>query len=128
MRDEVVLVGSGFDRMIALSVALQGKSFDVTVIHASSNAIGEAKASGLHPTALLVTLDGTENVADARALMSSLPDTHILFVTPERPPSAALARIVRTYGGAILSADDADVVVVATLIAMTANTATADAR
>jgi hypothetical protein len=128
MRDEVVFIGSAFDRMLALSVALQGKNCDVTVIRARKTALGEAMACGLHPTAMLVTLDGTETVTEVRELMSALPETRILCVTPARPPSAALARIVRAHGGAILSADDADVVVVATLIAMSAKPALVDAR
>lgn len=128
MRDAMMLVGSDFERMIRLSVALHGKSYDVTVIQATSNAVAEATACVFHPKVMLVTLEDGENVADVRALMSSRPETRILFLTPYRPPSAALARIVRSQGGTILSADDADVVVVATLIAMaTATSAIADA-
>ncbi len=120
MRDTILLVGSSFDRMISLSVALQGKSYDVAVVHAPGNALERAAACALRPQAMLVTLDGTENVVDVRALMSRLPQTRVLVLTPDCPPSAALARIVRSHGGAILSADDADIVVVATLIAMAA--------
>jgi hypothetical protein len=129
MRDEIVLMGSDFGRMIELSAALHGKNYDVTIIHATtSNSVVEATASSIHPRAMLIGLNSSENVADVRALMSGKADTRFLFLTPERPPHAALARVVRSYGGAILSARDANVVVISTLIAMSSrSSAMADA-
>ena len=125
MRDDIVLVGANLNRMLALSVALQGKSYNVTVIHAEGDALAEAARCPRHPTTMLVALGETENVVDIRALLSSMPDTRMLFLTPDHPPSAALARIVRSFGGAILPDDEADVVIVATVIAM--NSTRADA-
>jgi hypothetical protein len=57
-----------------------------------------------------------------RALLSASPETRFVFIVPQMPPRAPLARVAREHGGVILSRRDASIVVVATLVASLAET------
>lgn len=120
MSREIVLAGADLDRLIALSVALGGKQYEVTILQAQEP-VSEVLRLHRIPSSLLVDLTGHENVVELRAMSSQFRGAVMLLLTPDRPPSAAVARIVRSAGGAILCAEEPDVVVVATLIAMNAN-------
>jgi len=117
MARNVILVGEDYEILMELAVGLRGTPYAVTV---SESARPLARASQLvthWPKAMLVMLDGLENVVDVRALLSSSPETRFVFIVPQMPPRAPLARLVREHGGVILSRGDAPIVVVATLVA-----------
>jgi hypothetical protein len=116
---DVVLVGAHVDRLIALSLALGARAYEVTIVRSDEPLVDALNYPG-SPAAMVLSLAGHENVADRRALLSAHPTTRCLLLTPHRPPSAALARIVRAHGDVILPVDEPDVVVVATLIAVNA--------
>jgi hypothetical protein len=120
MKREIILAGTDLDRLAALSVALSGKQYDVTIVQGQAP-VADVLRLQARPTALLVALNGSENVVDVRTLVSRLNGAAILLLTPDRPPSAALARIVRSAGGAILPANEPDIVIIATLVAMNAH-------
>ena len=120
MKREIILAGTDLDRLAALSVALSGKQYDVTIVQ-GQEPVADVLRLQAKPTALLVALNGSENVVDVRTLVSRFNGAAILLLTPDRPPSAAFARIVRSAGGAILPVDEPDIVIIATLVAMNAH-------
>lgn len=69
---------------------------------------------------MLVELTGRENVVALRGLLEGLEGTRIVFTVPEIPPSAAMARLVRTHRGSILPREESVVIMTATLISMAA--------
>ena len=103
-------------------MGLRATPYTVTVAE-SARPLARALQLVAHwPKAMLVMLDGSENLVDVRALLSSSPETRFVFIVPQMPPRAALARVVREHGGVILSRSDAPIVVVATLVASLAET------
>jgi len=122
MAGNVILVGDDYGILMELAVGLRGTPHTVTVAQ-SARPLARALQLVAHwPKAMLVTLDGLENVVDVRTLLSSSPETRFVFVVPEMPPRHPLARVVRDYGGVVLSRGDAPIVVVATLVASLAET------
>jgi hypothetical protein len=126
MKSGVVLVGADFDRLLGLSLAIGASAYEVTILR-SDDPLPDARNCPGAPAVMLVSLAGRENVADIRALLSVRSETRFLLLTPDHPPRAALARIVRAHGDVILSVDEPDVVVVATLIAINAKRGSAGA-
>jgi CheY-like chemotaxis protein len=122
MAGNLILVGDDYEILMELAVGLRSTPYSVTVAE-SERPLARALQLVAHwPKAMLVMLDGLENVVEVRALLSSSPDTKFVLVVPEMPPHATLARVVREYGGVILSRSDAPIVVVATLVALLART------
>jgi hypothetical protein len=125
MADNVILVGDNYELLMELAVGLRGTSYTVTVAE-SERPLARASQLVAHwPKAMLVMLDGLETVVDVRAFLSISPETRFMFIVPQMPPGAWLARVVREYGGAIVSRSDAPIVVVAALVALLAETPTA---
>jgi hypothetical protein len=119
MNGEIVLAGPDVGRLIDLSIALRGKQYEVSILHAHQP-LAEAMKQHRAPAMMVIATCEHENVADLRALLSRWPETAVVVLTPDRPPGAAIARIVRSFGGAVLPADEPNVVVVATVIALAA--------
>jgi CheY-like chemotaxis protein len=122
MAGNVILVGDDYEILMELAVGLRGTPYAVTVAE-SARPLARALQLVAHwPRAMLVMLDGLETVVDVRALLLSSPETRFVFVVQQMPPRATLARVVREHGGMILSRRDAPIVVVATLVALLAET------
>jgi CheY-like chemotaxis protein len=122
MAGNVILVGDDYEILMELAIGLRSTPYSVTVAE-SARPLARALQLAAHwPKAMLVMLEGMENAVDVRALLSSSPETKFVLVVPQMPPRAPLARVVREYGGAILSRRDAPIVVVATLVALLART------
>jgi hypothetical protein len=120
MAGSVILVGDEYETLMELAVGLRGMPYTVTVVQ-SERPLARALEPVAHwPEAMLVTLDGLENVVDVRALLSRSPETRFVFIIPQMPPRAPLARVVREHGGVILSRGEASIVVVATFVALLA--------
>ncbi len=115
---EVVIVQTDPAAMMRLSAALASMRYKVTAIDAL-RAIDAARsfAEG-GALSMIVALDGSENVLEIRSLLGAATGTHFLFLAPEMPPRAPVARILNAYGAAILHHDEAPVVVVSTLVAL----------
>ena len=122
MNGNVILVGDDYEMLMQLAVALRGTPDTVTVAESAQPLVRASELVAHWPKAMLVTLDGLENVLDLRALLSISPETRFVFIVPQMPPRAPLARVVREHGGVILSGRDAPIVVVATLVALLAGT------
>jgi hypothetical protein len=122
MAGNVILVGEDYGALMELAVGLHGMPYTIMVAQ-SARPLARASQLVAHwPKAMLVMLGGSDNLADLRALLSSSPETRIVFMVPQMPPRAPLARVVREYGGAIVSRADAAIVVVAALVALLAET------
>jgi hypothetical protein len=120
MAGNVILVGDEYEILMELAVGLRGMPYTVNVVQ-SERPFARALEPVAHwPKAMLVTLDGLENVVDVRALLSRSPETRFVFIIPQMPPRAPLARVVREHGGVILSRREAPIVVVATFVALLA--------
>jgi CheY-like chemotaxis protein len=122
MAGNLILVGDDYEIMVELAVGLRSTPYSVTVAESERPLARALQLVAHRPKAMLVMLDGLENVVEVRALLSSSPETRFVFVVPEMPPHATLARLVREYRGVILSRRDAPIVVVATLVALLAKT------
>jgi hypothetical protein len=120
MAGNVILVGDDSAILMDLAVGLRGTAHTVTVAESSHPLARAMQLAAYRPTAMLVTLDGHENVVDVRTLLASSPETRFAFIVPQMPPRAPLARVVREHGGAIVSGADAPVVIMATFVALLA--------
>jgi len=122
MNGNVILVGDDYAMLLQLAVGLRGTPDTVTMVE-SARPLARALQLVVHrPRAMLVTLDGLENVVDVRALLSTSPETRFMFTVPQMPPRHPVARVVGEYGGVIMSRRDELVVMVATLVALLART------
>ena len=118
MNEEIVIVARDRDELMELAVAFRGLRYQVTVSEADVPVKAATRLAWHAPTAMIVALEGNENVVDMRTLLSATRATSVLFLAPAMPPSAALARIAHTSGAEIIAADEPSVVIVATLVAM----------
>ena len=118
MSSEVVIVAVAERALMQLTLAFRGTPYHVTAVEPVRLLRTAKRLAGRHPAAMVVSLDGSENVADIRALLSTSPATRFVFLAPEMPPRAALSRIVKDSGAAIMSAAEAPIVIVATTIAL----------
>lgn len=123
MADKVVVVGQDVAALMGVAVALRG--IPVTIVHAESNSLAHAAQAMRHePAAMLVMLDGDENVVTLRAVLSASPVTRFVFAARQLPLRSTLARIIREHGGIVLSVDESAVVLAATLISVLASAGT----
>ncbi len=120
MAGNVILVGDDSAILMQLAVGLRGTAHTVTVAESSHPLARALQLAAHRPTAMLVALGGRENVVDVRLLLASSPETRFVFIVPQMPPRAPLARVVREHGGAIVSGADAPVVIMATIVAFLA--------
>jgi hypothetical protein len=118
LTDEIVVVHTDQQALMDLTAALAGMRYKVVAIDTIRAIRSAERVAERQPMAMIVSLEGTENVAEIRALIRSAPDTKFLFLVPHMPPRAAMARIVNEHGSAILAQDEPPVVVVGTLVAL----------
>jgi len=120
MSSEVVILSSDQAALMELTVAFQGAPYDITAVESVRTMPTATRLAQRHPAAMVVSLDGNENLTEIRALLLASPITRFLFLVPGMPPSAALSRVVNASGASILAAAEASIVVVATLVALLA--------
>jgi hypothetical protein len=118
MHDEIIIIENDRRGLMELVVAFRGTPYRVTAVESPAPLRAAREMAARDAAALIIKLDGKENVVEMRALIDACGDTRLLFLVPEMPPSAAIARIVRNSGGALLAASEAGIVVVATLIGL----------
>jgi hypothetical protein len=119
-RREVVIVHHDEQALMTLTVALSSAPYEITASEPLDTLEGARKLIKHEPAAMIVALPGDELVSDIRELLSASDRTAFLFLVPDMPPRAALARLVNQHGSAILSPDEPTVVVIATLFALLA--------
>jgi hypothetical protein len=118
MRPSLLLAGDDITLLGRLMSMLDPTAFEAYLL-ADALAVHNLAHSEMPESELtLIVLDGTENLADVRSLLAAHRDTRFLFLAPDYPPTAALARVVAAHGGAVLPKSEAPVVVAATLVAM----------
>jgi hypothetical protein len=107
--------------LMTLAVALSNAPYEITASEPVDTLQTAHQLVQHQPAAMIVALPGNELISDIRELLSASDRTAFLFLVPDMPPRAALARLVNTHGSAILSAHEPTVVVVATLFALLAS-------
>jgi hypothetical protein len=118
MRPSVFLAGDDLSLLSRLTAALDPAAFEAYLL-ADGRAVRHLLHDEMPASELaLFVLDGSENVAEVRSLMAAHRSTRFLFLTPEYPPSPALARVVAANRGALLPKSEQPIVVAATLVAM----------
>jgi hypothetical protein len=122
MAQRLVLVGPDLRRLVSISLTLSSVSPNITIREAGQPLAQLASLDSGAPAAI-VDLPGRVNLVDLRAGLTAHQATRFLFLVPSMPPSPALARIVRSGGGEIMSRNAPDIVIAATLIALLAGKA-----
>jgi hypothetical protein len=120
-RREVVIVHQDERALMTLAVALSHAPYEITASEPVDTLQTARQLIQHEPAAMIVALPGNELISDIRELLSASDRTAFLFLIPDIPPRAALARLVSQHGSAILSAREPTVVVVATLFALLAS-------
>lgn len=118
LSDQIVVVHNDYAEMMKLTVALGEMRYRVTSAHATRALRRAVQLARLRPRALVVSLDGTENVTDVRELVETAAP--VLLLSPRMPPRPAMARMVAEQGGAILARGESALVVVSTLVSLLA--------
>ncbi len=119
----IVLVGPALSPLMRLTLPFSEMRYGVTTIEAERPLRTARRWLRTMPAAMIVVIEGDENVADVRALLEASADARCLFLIPELPPRAALARIVATHGGAIVGSEESAAVIAGTLVALLADRA-----
>ncbi len=120
LTDQIVIVHGDYHALMELTVALSEMRYRVTSAESRTALDTARQLARIDPAAMVVALDGSENVAEMRALLSIGRWTKFVFLVPEMPPHAALARVVNAHGSAILWKEESPVVIAATLVALLA--------
>jgi hypothetical protein len=120
-RREVVIVHKDERALMTLAVALSDAPYEVTASEPADTLETARRLARHEPAAMIVALRGNELISDLRELLSVSDQTAFLFLIPEMPPHAALARIMNAHGAAILCADAPTIVIVATVVALLAS-------
>jgi hypothetical protein len=128
VRREVVIVHEDERALMTLAVALSSAPYEITAAEPADTLQTARRLIQHQPAAMIVALPGNELISDIRELLSASDRTALLFLIPDMPPRAALARLVNAHGAAILSAQEPTVVVVATLFALLASRSTGNAQ
>lgn len=118
---QIVLIDSDDGGLMAITVALTKLRFPVMAVQPRAPLSAAARLARREPAAIVMALDGVYNLVDVRALLAAGGGTRFVFLIPELPPKAALARVVNQYSATILSKEEAPLVLAATLIAMLAH-------
>ncbi len=115
---EVVIISGDQQALMSLTVAFQGTPYEITSVEPVRTMRTATRLAARRPAAMIVSLDGTENVAEMRALLATSPETRFVFLVQQMPPRAALARVVNASGSVILGCRETPIVIVATLVAL----------
>ncbi len=119
MARNAVLVGSDIPALMQVAVELRG--MPVTIVDSGAHPLAHALgAVRQQPAALLVLLNGDENVVSLRTILAAAPATRFVFVAREMPLRSTLSRIVHEYGGVVVSARERPIVIAATVISILA--------
>ena len=118
MTDEIAIVGPDMDAVMELAVAFHGTRCALSVSESPHPMRAAARITADRAAACIVWLTGREDVVEVRSFLASRSGYATLLLAPAMPPSAALARVVRSEGADIVSASESPVVIVARLVAM----------
>jgi hypothetical protein len=119
-RFNVLIAGDSYDQIVpVVSALLVSRAFSLTVseLHAFSR-LPDLIVDDTHAVVLFLT--EVENSVELKELVSRFPETAFLFVAPRKPARAALARLADALGAGLVTADDAPVVMEATLTSLLA--------
>jgi hypothetical protein len=123
MPHAVVLVGPALGALMRLALPFSEMRYGVTTIEAERPLRAAQRWLRTAPAAMIIVLDGDENIADVRTVLDASNDARCLFLIPDLPPRAALARVVSAHGGAIVGSEESAAVIAGTLVALLAGRA-----
>jgi hypothetical protein len=118
VRPIVLLAGEDLLQLFNVVRDLSPMSISPIVVESEYPVVSLLKRPVPEADVAIVGLDSRTNVVELRELLAAHPETHFIFLEPEFPPHAAVARIVTANGGVILRSYESPVVIAATLIGM----------
>ena len=118
MRPIVLLAGEDLQQLFNVVIDLSPKTISPMVLESEYPVASLLKRPAPEADVAIVGLDNRTNVVELRELFAAHPETHFIFLEPEFPPHAAVARIVTSNGGVILRSYESPVVIAATMIGM----------
>jgi hypothetical protein len=114
----VLLVGEDVSRLTEISRQFDPTTYATTISETGQSLRYLLQPHSTEPGAIILALNGRENVADLSDLFERYPETVFLFLAPDFPPRAAIARVVARNAAAILRLSESPAVIAATLIAL----------
>jgi hypothetical protein len=117
MRPSVIVAGEDLQALLRLAMEIGPATISPTIVEASSP-VQSLLRRPIAADAAVVYLDGSENVADLRELLTAYADTRFVLLAPTHPPPAALARVAGEHGSVFLRRSESSMVIAATLVAM----------
>jgi hypothetical protein len=119
-RQSVAIVDSDYVELMRLVVAFGQMGYSVSASESHAIVRAARDIARTSPAAMVVALAGTENVVEIRELLTAGEGTRFLFLMPDMPPSAALARLMNAHGAATLGKDEPSLLIASTLVALLA--------
>ena len=120
MTEEVIIVERSGQALMDLVLAFRGTPYEITAVESDRPLQAATRVAPRHPAAIVVALEGTENVVEVRGMLDAAEPSRVLFLVPAMPPRPAMARIVNDRSGAILARGESPLVVVSTLVSLVA--------
>jgi hypothetical protein len=117
----VAIVDRDYDALMRLTVLFGRMGYGVSASESHDTMATALELARGAPEAMIVALNGTENVAELGELLSANATTRYLFLLPAMPPTAAMARLLRRHGATALAHSESTLVVVSTLVALMAS-------
>jgi hypothetical protein len=117
--DEVVIMSGDQQALMSLTVAFQGTPYEITSVEPVRTMRTATRLAARGPAAMIISLDGTENVAEIRALLATSPQTRFVFLVSQMPPGRRSAG--RDASGSVILGCREAIVIVATLVALLSN-------
>ncbi|MBI2723542.1 MAG: hypothetical protein HYX50_00625 [Chloroflexi bacterium] len=122
MTRELVIIHHLERPLMRLATAFSEMGYQTTAVDSTRSIRSARRLAERTPAAMIISLDGTENVAELRELVSPPRTTTFVFLLAAMPPRAALARLLAECGSAALSQSESPIVIAATLIGLSACT------
>jgi hypothetical protein len=121
VKKQIVIAGPAMSALVELSLLLDKSTYSVFLIEARRPTDRLLLEGAGDPEAIVVYLNGEENVVDIRRLLDAYADARCLLLVPDFPPSPAISRIAASFGAALMRQSESPLVVVATLVTMMAS-------
>ena len=121
MRPSVLLAGEDIAALAAITIVLDPRSLALHLVETPGTLRPLTSASLLHVDLAVMALDGSENIVEMTTILETHRATRFVFLTPDYPPSPAMARVCTRHGAVLFSIDEEAVVVGATIVAMLAS-------
>jgi ActR/RegA family two-component response regulator len=120
MRPSLLLTGEDIAALAAITAVLDPRSIATHLVEMPRALRHLARAPLPRVDVVVLALDGSENIAEMRTILDMHPDARFVFLTPDYPPSPAVARVCAQHGAVVFPCEEEPIVVGATIVAMLA--------